>query len=70
MTDLVLLSLSIILFHLGNKAFNMSTKFKKQTDPPSDYNQIDNPKLFLVGVSLMTLGCIVFISMLTKSLPF
>jgi len=48
----------------------MATNFKKQTDPPTDFSGIDDPKLFLVGVASMLLGSILFISTITDSIPF
>jgi hypothetical protein len=60
MTDFFLFAFSIMLLFLGNKAFNISTKNIKQTDPPSDFGQIKKPELLAVSLGLFVAGCWVF----------
>jgi hypothetical protein len=60
MTDFLLLIFSMTLIFLGNKAFNISTKNIKQTDPPSDFSQVEKPELLVVGFALFLAGCWVF----------
>jgi len=68
--DIILISFGLILFHLGNKAFNMAISDKRKTDPPSDYSGIEDPKLFLVGIAAMLLGCVLFIITTNNSITF
>jgi len=60
MTDFFLFFFSMILLFLGNKAFNISTKSIKQTDPPSDFNQVEKPELLVVAIALFLVGSWVF----------
>ena len=60
MTDFFLFAFSITLLFFANKAFNISTKNIEQTDPPSDFGQIEKPELLVVSLGLFVAGCWVF----------
>lgn len=60
MTDILLLAISIAFLYLGNKAFNVSMENMKQTDPPSDFSEVGNPKLLAISFGLVLFGCWLF----------
>ncbi len=60
MTDFLLFFFSMALLFLANKTFNISTKKIKQTDPPSDFSQVEKPELLVVSLGFFVAGCWVF----------
>jgi len=57
MTDFLLFATAIVFLLLGNKVFNMSMTSKKETDPPSDFSEVDNPQLLAISFALFFFGC-------------
>jgi len=60
MTDVLLFIVSIVFLFLGNRAFNLSMKNTKETDPPSDFTDIENPRLMAMSLVFFSLGCWIF----------
>lgn len=69
MISFVFLLSSCAFFYLGNKAFNISIKFRKQTDPPSDFNEVENSQLFLLSILLLIAGCGLFFLFVKTVMP-
>lgn len=56
MTDILFLFASLLFFYFGNKAFNMSLGNKKETDPPTNFNEVENPQIMMISFVLLLAG--------------